>query len=209
MTGDRACCPDLRLINSGLNKRGEILLTIFQEHFPIKYHWKDMKCNFEDQIDTSNSVQVVRWCCQASAVGWNLRRRMASIRYKELWVCNKNVHTELLECFRTVLLWLFSSSVMHMIVSCYIIYASYRILPHNNVDSWFTDTEDWHCFRSFYTNADTIYHHVAVLDDQKSTKCYHYCDVLICAPVSQITNLAIVYSTVYSGADQRKHQSSA
>ena len=26
---------------------------------------------------------------------------------------------------------------------------------------------------------------------------------------SQITSLAIVYSTVYSGADQRKHQSSA
>ena len=25
----------------------------------------------------------------------------------------------------------------------------------------------------------------------------------------QITNLTIVYSTVYSGADQRKHQSSA
>ena len=27
--------------------------------------------------------------------------------------------------------------------------------------------------------------------------------------VSQITSLTIVYSTVYSGADQRKHQSSA
>ena len=29
------------------------------------------------------------------------------------------------------------------------------------------------------------------------------------AMVFQITNLTIVYSTVYSGADQRKHQSSA
>ena len=27
--------------------------------------------------------------------------------------------------------------------------------------------------------------------------------------VSQITSLTIVYSTIYSGADQRKHQSSA
>ena len=27
-------------------------------------------------------------------------------------------------------------------------------------------------------------------------------------PASQITSLTIVYSTVYSGADQRKHQSS-
>ena len=29
------------------------------------------------------------------------------------------------------------------------------------------------------------------------------------ATASQITSLAIVYSTVYSGTDQRKHQSSA
>ena len=37
----------------------------------------------------------------------------------------------------------------------------------------------------------------------------HYSDVIIDTMVSQITSLAIVYSTVYSGADQRKHQSSA
>ena len=37
----------------------------------------------------------------------------------------------------------------------------------------------------------------------------HYCDVIMGAVASQITSLAIVYSTVYSDADQRKHQSSA
>ena len=37
----------------------------------------------------------------------------------------------------------------------------------------------------------------------------HYCDVIIGAVASQITSLTIVYSTVYSDADQRKHQSSA
>ena len=37
----------------------------------------------------------------------------------------------------------------------------------------------------------------------------HYGDVIMGAIVSKITSLAIVYSTVYSGADQRKHQSSA
>ena len=36
----------------------------------------------------------------------------------------------------------------------------------------------------------------------------HYSDVTMGAMVSQITSLAIVYSTVYSDADQRKHQSS-
>ena len=48
-----------------------------------------------------------------------------------------------------------------------------------------------------------------------STKCrslgcrFHYNDIIMGAMVSQITNLTVVYSTVYSGADQRNHQSSA
>ena len=37
----------------------------------------------------------------------------------------------------------------------------------------------------------------------------HYTDVIMGLMVSEITSLTIVYSTVYSGADQRKHQSSA
>ena len=37
----------------------------------------------------------------------------------------------------------------------------------------------------------------------------HYSDVIMGAAVSQITSLTIVYPTVYSGADQRKHRISA
>ena len=37
----------------------------------------------------------------------------------------------------------------------------------------------------------------------------HYNDVIMDSIASQITSLTIVYSAVYSGADQRKHQSSA
>ena len=37
---------------------------------------------------------------------------------------------------------------------------------------------------------------------------YHYNDVTMDSIASQITSLTIVYSAVYSGADQRKHQSS-
>ena len=37
----------------------------------------------------------------------------------------------------------------------------------------------------------------------------HYCDVIMGAIASQITSRTIVYSTVYSDADQRRHQSSA
>ena len=38
---------------------------------------------------------------------------------------------------------------------------------------------------------------------------YNYCDVIMGAMASQIISLTIVYSTVHSGLDQRKHQSSA
>ena len=38
---------------------------------------------------------------------------------------------------------------------------------------------------------------------------WHYSNVIMGTMASQITSLTIVYSTVYSGADQRKHQSSA
>ena len=40
-------------------------------------------------------------------------------------------------------------------------------------------------------------------------KDYHYDDVIMSSMASQITSLTIIYSTVYSGPDQRKHQSSA
>ena len=38
---------------------------------------------------------------------------------------------------------------------------------------------------------------------------WHYSDVIMSTMASQITSLTIVYSSVYSGTDQRKHQSSA
>ena len=37
----------------------------------------------------------------------------------------------------------------------------------------------------------------------------HYIDVMMTTMASQITSLTVVYSTVYSDTDQRKHQSSA
>ena len=42
-----------------------------------------------------------------------------------------------------------------------------------------------------------------------SARLQHYNDVIMSAMASQITSLTIVNSTVYSGTDQRKHQSSA
>ena len=42
----------------------------------------------------------------------------------------------------------------------------------------------------------------------RSCKIY-YSDIIMSTMASQISSLTIVYSTVYSGADERKHQSSA
>ena len=46
-----------------------------------------------------------------------------------------------------------------------------------------------------------------VFTQRDQAKC-HYGDVIMGAIASEITSLTIVYSTVYSDADQRKHQSS-
>ena len=55
-----------------------------------------------------------------------------------------------------------------------------------------------------------IYKMVAILFWPQCAKVTtHYDDVIMGAIASQITSLTIVYSTVYSDADQRKHQSSA
>ena len=61
---------------------------------------------------------------------------------------------------------------------------------------WFPNLEDDH----IYIYIDVIYLH--------NQKISHYNDVIMSVVASQITSLTIVYSTVYSGADQRKHESS-
>ena len=50
--------------------------------------------------------------------------------------------------------------------------------------------------------------HFFILMISISSKFGHYGDVIMGTMACQITNLTIVYWTVYSGADQRKHQSS-
>ena len=52
-------------------------------------------------------------------------------------------------------------------------------------------------------------HNLSVLITGVKFKSQHYSDVIMGMIVSQITSLTIVYSTLYSDADQRKHQSSA
>ena len=61
-------------------------------------------------------------------------------------------------------------------------------------------------YSSFYVYGDFI-----KLVHKPSCSCthLHYHDVIMTTVASQITSLTVVYSTVYLGADKRKHQSSA
>ena len=55
----------------------------------------------------------------------------------------------------------------------------------------------------------TVFSHNIARNLSRTHARYHYDDVTMSLMASQITSLTIVYSTVYSGADQKKHQSSA
>ena len=57
---------------------------------------------------------------------------------------------------------------------------------------------------------DTLFEHKTLIYPKYNRIfSWHYGDVIMGVLASQITSLTIVYSNVYSGADQRKHQSSA
>ena len=79
-------------------------------------------------------------------------------------------------------------------------------LRSNNVNVFHiaSEAQGWMVHWPWFVVAKISTIHLSAL---KST--IHYSDVIMCATVSQITSLTIAYSTVYSGADQRKHQTSA
>ena len=64
-----------------------------------------------------------------------------------------------------------------------------------HVHTYYAELLQWHRYHSMI--------------DPVPRKKKQYNDVIMGVIVSQITSLTIVYSTVYSGADHRKHQSSA
>ena len=80
------------------------------------------------------------------------------------------------------------------------------------------EIKGWYCFIMPVQSPLYGYYHCCQSSTHKSvgnphkgeaTALKHYCDDIMDAMASQITSLTNVYSTVYSDADQRKHQSSA
>ena len=78
---------------------------------------------------------------------------------------------------------------------------------HEQYESWSHSKQ--HDKRSFTSWTIKLFSSWFIVWCNSISNSTHFNDVIIGAKASQITSLAIVYSAVYSGADQRKHQSSA
>ena len=85
--------------------------------------------------------------------------------------------------------------------------------PTNNISRWCVHYQCQQCkVFVMWRGTSPAYISGLILGLQASERRHykaHYNDVIMGAIASQITCLTIVYSTVYSGADQRKQQSSA
>ena len=80
---------------------------------------------------------------------------------------------------------------------------SWSLAPVMHTAYWFTVLSD-HTMVFTYTTIPSTFIYVLVMNyDLRST---HYSDAIMGTMASRITGLTIVYSTVSSGADQRKHQ---
>ena len=66
-------------------------------------------------------------------------------------------------------------------------------------DRWIPFTKGYKCRKRFRLMAT---HECTII-------AFHYIDVIMTTMASQITSLTVVYSIVYSGEEQRKHQNSA
>ena len=71
--------------------------------------------------------------------------------------------------------------------------------------SWHHHVQKWYaCVSNISEHFTSVFSWAASLYQMN-----HYIDVIMSATPSQVPSITIVYSIVYSGADQRKHQSSA
>ena len=78
-----------------------------------------------------------------------------------------------------------------------------RLLNKQSSEWWFQT--QWHSCDVHCNRPSAILHSPTL----NCCRTNHYDDVIMTTMASQITSLTIVYSIVYSDADQRKHQSSA
>ena len=87
----------------------------------------------------------------------------------------------------------------------HLILQSINFLIYSNGAQW----EDMQAHEIYYTSTLCLWLHKWYWQNVSYMTHSHYTDLIMDAMASQITSLTIVYSTINSGADQRKQQSSA
>ena len=87
-------------------------------------------------------------------------------------------------------------------ITCFDSYHFSHLRSHSFMSLWLNPL-----YLSWAMGEDVTYRRISLKETQ--LRHTHYDDVIMGTIASQITSLTIVYSAVYSGADQSKHQSSA
>ena len=102
--------------------------------------------------------------------------------------------------------WCMQGSLTDFSKPQYEVWITNDAIGHSRFIVWFQESLVWssNCTESLKTWSD-----FSAIPMTDISHLFHYSEVLMSAMVSQITSFIIVYSTVYSGTDQRKHQSSA
>ena len=85
---------------------------------------------------------------------------------------------------------------------------AFTALPRNHIDivAWKKYGDSAKPITSWLVSAS---HECIYMESHSINRLVHNNDIIMGVMTSQITSLTIVYSTVYSGTEQRKHQSSA
>ena len=136
--------------------------------------------NFQDFQQRKLILDTTYWSCSWR---WILYNMTSFILCKNLWQ-----RSSIFECHR------FLKDTWE-----YCIFYSYFITFTQNVTHYFEGSCCEQLYEYISSSYSLIYQDVIV----------HYSDVIMDTLGSQLTSLTIVYATIYSGADQRKQQSSA
>ena len=139
----------------------------------------EMRCNFLHAAGMLNAVKIRK------------------IKFEENVIC----------CF-------FARIMNRYEIFIYLVTHNLHLTQHNTLSSRVTHDLHLHNYYQNYHHSHQmiVQHFLTLWNVDLRYFCidqFHYCDVIMGAMASQITSLTVVYSTVYSGADQRKHQSSA
>ena len=153
-------------------------------------------------LDTGSNIYLVEL----------LVRHMASISSLPvcmIWAAVTFQHVEKVFPDRWFSLILFWNHFVHMLKRL-----DYRkdALNYNRIN--FFNNHNWHpthvffCMSKQMVSENNICYGACNVNDRNKRK-HRYSDVIMSTTASQITGVSFVYSTVCSGIDQRKHQSSA